>query len=88
MIKSIVIELITALNHTNFKTRKIAEDSFLKLSEILKHLNSITSLFQILLVGFAGTKSQTQSATIRSLIFLIKQNVSKDGGDGNLKSDD
>jgi len=32
-------------------------------------------LFTIILVGLAGKNTSTQSATIRSLIFTLKQNV-------------
>lgn len=37
--------------------------------------NAVNQLFTIILVGLAGNKSSTQSSTIRSLIFTIKQNV-------------
>jgi len=37
--------------------------------------NAVNQLFTIILVGLAGNKTSTQSSTIRSLIFTIKQNV-------------
>ena len=37
--------------------------------------NAVNQLFTIILVGLAANKPQTQSSTIRSLIFSIKKNV-------------
>lgn len=37
--------------------------------------NAVNQLFTIILVGLAANKPQTQSSTIRSLIFTIKKNV-------------
>lgn len=45
LIKLIVIELITAFNNPNLKTRKLAEESFLSLCDLLKHFNYIPQLF-------------------------------------------
>ena len=70
-----VIELITAINNSNLKTRKLAEEIFKSISTILSHFNAIPQLFQLLLVGLAGTSPQMQSSTIRALIFNLKMNL-------------
>lgn len=36
---------------------------------------AVNNLFTMILVGLAGNSASTQSSTIRSLIFCIKQNV-------------
>lgn len=69
------IELITAINNSNLKTRKLAEDVFKSISAILSHFNAVPQLFQLLLVGLAGTSPQMQSSTIRALIFNLKLNL-------------
>jgi len=40
-----VIELITAINNSNLKTRKLAEEIFKSTSTILSHFNAIPQLF-------------------------------------------
>ena len=55
LIQSMTIELITAINNSNLKTRKLAEEVFKSISAILSHFNAIPQLFQLLLVGLAGT---------------------------------
>lgn len=77
LIKVMIIELITAFTNTNNKIRNLAEGIFRSIFEIVQHLKCIPQLFQMLLVGFAGTKAVTQSATIKSLLLLIKINYSK-----------
>lgn len=54
-IKLVVIELITAFTNANFKTRELAMECFSNISDLLKGFQAIPQLFQILLVGFAGT---------------------------------
>ena len=70
-----VLELITALNNSNLKTRKLAEEVFKSISAVLSHFNAVPQLFQLLLVGLAGTSPQMQSSTIRALIFNLKLNL-------------
>jgi len=70
-----VLELITAINNSNLKTRKLAEEVFKSISAVLSHYNAAPQLFQLLLVGLAGTTQQMQSSTIRALIFNLKQNL-------------
>jgi hypothetical protein len=41
LIKLIVIELLTAFNSTNFKIRKIAEEIFLSIAELMRHFNAL-----------------------------------------------
>ena len=45
MIKLIVIELIVASNHSNLKTRKLAEECFLSISSLLRGLGAVAQLF-------------------------------------------
>lgn len=75
LIQSMTIELITAINNSNLKTRKLAEEIFKSISAILSHFNAVPQLFQLLLVGLAGTTPQMQSSTIRALIFNLKMNL-------------
>jgi len=75
LIQSMIIELITAINIPNLKTRKLAEEIFRSISAILSHFNAVPQLLQMLLVGIAGTKPQMQSNTIRALIFNMKTNL-------------
>ena len=70
-----VIELITAINNSNLKTRKLAEEIFKSISTILSHFNAIPQLFQLLLVGLAGTSPKMKSSKIRALIFNLKMNL-------------
>jgi len=71
-----IIELITAMTNTNLKLRGIAQQIFTDICEIMRvKFKAVNQLFTIILVGLAGNKTQTQSATIRSLIYTIKQNV-------------
>lgn len=75
LVQSMVLELITALNNSNLKTRKLAEEVFKSISAVLSHFNAVPQLFQLLLVGLAGTSPQMQSSTIRALIFNLKLNL-------------
>jgi hypothetical protein len=36
-----IIELITAINNSNLKTRKLAEDVFRTISAVLSHFNAV-----------------------------------------------
>lgn len=64
------------MTNTNLKIRGLAQEVFSEISTLMRcKFNAVNQLFTIILVGLAGNKPQTQSATIRSLIFTIKQNV-------------
>jgi len=54
LIRSMVIELISAINNSNFKIRKLSEEIFLRISYLLSLFGATSQLLQILLVGFAG----------------------------------
>jgi hypothetical protein len=41
LIQSMTIELITAINNSNLKTRKLAEEIFKSISAILSHFNAV-----------------------------------------------
>ena len=45
LIQSMTIELITAINNSNLKTRKLAEEIFKTVSAILSHFNAVPQLF-------------------------------------------
>lgn len=76
LLKHYIIELITAMTNSNLKIRTLAQGVFSDICEIMRvNFNAVNQLFTIILVGLAGNKSGTQSSTIRSLIFTIKQNV-------------
>jgi hypothetical protein len=76
LLRHYIIELITAMTNTNIKIRSIAQEIFSEISILMRcKFNAVNQLFTIILVGLAGNKPQTQSSTIRSLIFTIKQNV-------------
>ena len=72
LIKSMVIELITAINNSNLKIRKLAEEGFTAIQELLRPFKANSQLLQALLVGIAGSTAQLQSSTIRALIFNLK----------------
>ena len=64
------------MTNTNQKIRGIAQAIFSEISYLMRcKFNAVNQLFTIILVGLAGNKAQTQSSTIRSLIFTIKENV-------------
>jgi hypothetical protein len=72
IVRSMAIELITTINNSNLKVRKLAEEAFLEINELLKNFKANSQLLQCLLVGIAGTTPQMQSSTIRALIFVFK----------------
>ena len=72
----IMIELINSMTNSNLKIRSLAQKIFSDICEIMRRrFNAVNQLFTIILVGLAANKPHTQSSTIRSLIFAIKQNV-------------
>ena len=76
VLKVYIIELVNAMTNTNLKIRAIAEETFKEICFMMRvKFNAVNQLLGIILIGLAGNKSQTQSNTIRSLIFTIKQNV-------------
>jgi len=50
-----IIELISAINNSNMKIRKLAEDGFSQMKEILSPFKASSQLLQTMLVGLAGT---------------------------------
>ena len=74
LLKVVIIDLIGGYSSSNNKLRTLAETVFAKIFDLLAELQALPQLFQLLLVGFAGTKSTTKSATIRSLMLLLKLN--------------
>ena len=58
LVRSMIIELITAVNNSNLKIRKLAEEAFVEINELLKTFKSSSQLLQCLLVGIAGTTPQ------------------------------
>jgi hypothetical protein len=83
ILKVVIIDLIGGYSSPNTKLRVNAEQVFGEIFDLLASLNSLPQLFQLLLVGFAGTKSQTKSATIRSLMLVLRLNYKKKGVDTN-----
>lgn len=77
LLKVVIIELIGAFTHSNTKIRHLAEEIIRAIFDLMMHMKSVPQFFQLLLVGFAGTKSATQAATIKSLLLLIKINYGK-----------
>jgi len=76
LLKTYIIELINAMTNTNLKMRTLAQEIFTSICLLMRcKFNAINQLFTIILVGLAGNNQSTQSSTIRSLIFTIKQNV-------------
>ena len=57
ILKLVIIDLITAYSSSNNKLRMQAEDVFSRIFDLLTSLKSLPQLFQLLLVGFAGTKT-------------------------------
>lgn len=58
IVRSMIIELITTINNSNLKVRKLAEEAFLQINELLKCFKANSQLLQCLLVGIAGTTPQ------------------------------
>ena len=54
LMRSMIIELISAIRNTNQKIRVLAEESFTKMAQILSLMKSLPQLFQMLLIGLAG----------------------------------
>lgn len=76
LLKHYIIELINSMTNSNLKIRGLAQKIFSDICEIMRsRFNAVNQLFTIILVGLAANKAHTQSSTIRSLIFAIKQNV-------------
>ena len=75
LLRSSVIELISAIRSTNYKIRASAEESFQKMAQILSAMKQLPQLFQMMLVGLAGQTPQIQSCAIRALIFNFKQSI-------------
>lgn len=85
ILKHYIIELINAITNTNLKVRAIAEEAFIDVCTLMREkFGAVNQLFSIILVGLAGSNSQTQSSTIRAIIFTIKKNVQF----GNQTADD
>jgi hypothetical protein len=83
ILKVVIIDLISGYSSSNTKLRMQAEDVFSRIFDLLTSQKSLPQLFQLLLVGFAGTKTQTKSATIRSLMLVLRLNYKKKGIDTN-----
>lgn len=75
LVRSMVIELITAINNSNLKIRKLAEEGFILIQDVLQPFKANSQLLQCLLVGLAGTNPSLQSSTIRALVFNLKRLV-------------
>jgi len=79
ILKSVVIDLITGYSSPNNKLRTLSEEVITSIFNLLNELKALPQLFQLLLVGFAGTKSQTKSATIRALMLVFTINYKQQG---------
>jgi len=76
LLKHYIIELVTAMGNTNLKIRELANGIFSDICTLMRvNFNAVNQLFTIILVCLAGNKHQTQSATIRSLLFAMKECV-------------
>ncbi len=74
ILKTVVIDLITGYSSPNNKLRTLSEEVFTSIFNLLNELKALPQLFQLLLVGFAGTKASTKSATIRALMLVFTIN--------------
>ena len=54
LLRSFMIELISAIRNSNQKIRAGAEEAFVNMAKILSGFQAIPQLFQMLLVGLAG----------------------------------
>jgi len=70
-----IIELIQCFNSSNLKTRKLSEEAITKIASIMSDFGAIPQLLYLMLVGLAGSTPQTQSCTIRALIFVMKKTL-------------
>ncbi len=57
ILKSVVIDLITGYSSPNNKLRTLSEVVITSIFNLLNELKALPQLFQLLLVGFAGTKA-------------------------------
>lgn len=79
ILKTVIIDLITGYSSPNNKLRTLSEEVLTQVFNLLNELKSLPQLFSLLLVGFAGTKAQTKSATIRALMLLLTINYKQQG---------
>ena len=79
ILKTVVIDLITGYSSPNNKLRALSEEVITSIFNLLNELKALPQLFQLLLVGFAGTKAQTKSATIRALMLVFTINYKQQG---------
>lgn len=59
ILKLVIIDLIGGYSSSNNKLRALAETVFSSLFDLLSSMSVLPQLFQLLLVGFAGTKAST-----------------------------
>jgi len=59
LLKLVIIDLIGGYSSSNNKLRALSEQVFGQIYDILSTLKALPQLFQLVLVGFAGTKSTT-----------------------------
>lgn len=59
LLKLVIIDLIGGYSSSNNKLRALSEQVFGQIYDILSTLKALPQLFQLVLVGFAGTKSST-----------------------------
>jgi hypothetical protein len=57
ILKSVIIDLITGYSSPNNKLRSLSEEVITSIFNLLNELKALPQLFQLLLVGFAGTKA-------------------------------
>jgi|LauGreDrversion4_2_1035121.scaffolds.fasta_scaffold114774_2 hypothetical protein len=57
ILKTVIIDLISGYSSPNNKLRTLSEEVFTSIFNLLNELKALPQLFQLLLVGFAGTKS-------------------------------
>ena len=59
LLKLVIIDLRGGYSSSNNKLRALSEQVFGQIYDILSTLKALPQLFQLVLVGFAGTKSST-----------------------------
>lgn len=74
ILKTVVIDLITGYSSPNNKLRALSEEVITSIFNLLNELKALPQMFQLMLVGFAGTKASTKSATIRALMLVFTIN--------------
>lgn len=76
MLREFTIEVMGGMSNSNLKIRQEAERILREVSQLMRtRLNMVNQLFTTILVGMAGSNVSTQTAAIRCLLLVVKENV-------------